>query len=59
MTPSSKVKKNIRRIEFFRKDGLNNIFFIIHKDKPICLICNETVSVLKEYNLKRHYNTKH
>ena len=29
------------------------------KTKPICLICNESVSVLKEYNIKRHYETKH
>jgi len=24
-----------------------------------CLICKEKVAVLKEYNLKRHYSTKH
>ncbi len=24
-----------------------------------CLICNEKVAVLKEYNIKRHYWTKH
>lgn len=26
---------------------------------PVCLICNETVAVAKEYNLRRHHNTKH
>ena len=30
-----------------------------NKNKPICLICNETVAVMKEYNIKRHYVTKH
>lgn len=29
------------------------------KTKPTCLICNESVSVLKEYNIKRHNETKH
>ena len=25
----------------------------------VCLVCHETVSVYKEYNVKRHYETKH
>src|SRR4029434_5881007 len=27
--------------------------------KPICLICNETVALVKSGNMKRHYETKH
>ena len=27
--------------------------------KPMCLLCNECVSAVKEYNLKRHFTTKH
>ena len=27
--------------------------------KPLCLVCQKTVSVTKEYNLKRHYDTLH
>jgi hypothetical protein len=27
--------------------------------KPVCLICQESISAVKEYNLKRHYDTKH
>ena len=27
--------------------------------KPVCLLCGESVAVLKEYNLRRHYETKH
>ena len=34
-------------------------FFIENKNKPICLICNESISVCKEYNLKRHYEAHH
>ena len=29
------------------------------ENKPICLICNQSVSGCKEYNLKRHYVNKH
>ncbi|CAB3228077.1 unnamed protein product [Arctia plantaginis] len=31
--------------------------FIEWKGKPLCLICNQTVEVCKEFNLKRHYDT--
>ena len=27
------------------------------KGKPICLLCGDSVSVMKEYNLRRHYET--
>ena len=27
--------------------------------KPMCLLCNECVSAVKEYNVKRHFTTKH
>ena len=27
--------------------------------KALCLICNDTIAVLKEYNIRRHYESKH
>lgn len=33
-------------------------FFIEWKGK-LCLICNQTVAVCKEFNLKTHYDTNH
>src|SRR5688572_6187321 len=27
--------------------------------KALCLICNDTIAVLKEYNIQRHYESKH
>ena len=30
-----------------------------HFGKPTCLICNVSVAVNKEFNIKRHYDTKH
>lgn len=27
--------------------------------KPMCLICTETVAIIKSGNVKRHYETKH
>lgn len=33
--------------------------FVLQGEKPVCLLCSEAVSVIKEYNLRRHYETKH
>ena len=35
--------------------------FILHPScsKPLCLICNESVALVKSSNLKRHYKTTH
>jgi len=27
------------------------------KGKPVCLMCGQSVAVMKEYNLRRHYET--
>ncbi|XP_022175759.1 general transcription factor II-I repeat domain-containing protein 2-like [Myzus persicae] len=32
---------------------------IARSRKAVCLVCRETVSVFKEFNIKRHYETKH
>jgi len=46
-------------LRFSKKKWSNNYFFIQVKEKAICLICQESIAVMKEYNLKRHYGTKH
>ena len=33
--------------------------FVEGTSKPQCLVCLQIVSVPKEYNLKRHYETRH
>lgn len=33
-------------------------FFKGFKGKCVCLICTETVAVMREYNVRRHYGTK-
>ena len=33
--------------------------FVLQKEKPVCLLCYEAVSVVKEYNLRSHFDTKH
>nr|XP_012609769.1 mediator of RNA polymerase II transcription subunit 25 isoform X3 [Microcebus murinus] len=43
----------------FREKWERAYFFVEVKSMPTCLICKKIVSVLKEYNLKRHYKSKH
>lgn len=43
----------------FREKWGRAYFFVEVKSMPTCLICKKIVSVLKEYNLKRHYESKH
>lgn len=43
----------------FQEKWTEEFFFILHNGKPICLLCNESISVMKEFNRKRHYSTKH
>ncbi|XP_056642617.1 general transcription factor II-I repeat domain-containing protein 2-like [Diorhabda sublineata] len=43
----------------FQEKWTEEFFFILHNGKPICLLCNESISVMKEFNIKRHYSTKH
>lgn len=55
----SKKRKLIDECRVFQDKWTDNYFFVLRNEKAVCLICSEIVSVLKEYNLKRHYSTKH
>jgi hypothetical protein len=43
----------------FKEQQTSNYFSTYSNSKPMCLICKESLSVLKEYNLKCRYETKH
>ncbi|XP_028663975.1 general transcription factor II-I repeat domain-containing protein 2-like [Erpetoichthys calabaricus] len=43
----------------FRDRWETEYMFTYLKDRPVCLVCGANVSVPKEYNLRRHYETKH
>ena len=56
---SSRKRKLQNEGRAFNERWTDNYFFIEYKDALICLICTQTVACLKEYNLKRHFDTKH
>ena len=39
--------------------GVKKYFVIESQGKPLCLLGGETQSVIKEYNIERHYLKKH
>uniref|UniRef100_A0A3B3TV26 SPIN-DOC-like zinc-finger domain-containing protein n=1 Tax=Poecilia latipinna TaxID=48699 RepID=A0A3B3TV26_9TELE len=51
-----KIASECRR---FQTRWENEYFFKEINGKCVCLICNEDVAVMKEYNVRRHYETKH
>ena len=54
MSAHAKKKKNWLRMPGFQQDMVWQILL-----KAVCLICGTQVAVLKDYNLNRHYMTKH
>lgn len=56
---SNKKRKITEEHQCFQERWTELYFSCEYGGKAICLICKETVNVLKEYNIKRHYDTKH
>ena len=48
-----------KELRTFKEDWIHKYFFIDLRNMAVCLLCQETVAVFKEYNLKRHHMTKH
>ncbi len=51
-----KITSECRR---FQTRWESEYFFKEINGKCVCLICNEDVAVMKDYNIRRHYETKH
>lgn len=56
---SGKKRKIVDENRKYCEEWEDKYCFIIQNSKLICLICRETVGVFKEYNVKRHFETKH
>ncbi|GFY49036.1 uncharacterized protein TNIN_171661 [Trichonephila inaurata madagascariensis] len=58
-----KIEKENRKLEDenrqFQSEWENVYFFIHVKNNAVCLICRQSISILKSYKLKRHYEQKH
>lgn len=59
MSAHAKKRKVDDECRVFNKTWTAKYFFKEIKDKAVCLICGTQVAVFKDYNLNRHYTTKH
>ena len=55
----AKKRKVDSECRAFNKDWMPKYFFTEVDKKAACLLCTESVAVLREYNISRHYATKH
>src|SRR5277367_463258 len=55
----SKKRKIADENRNFNDKWTLDYFCVFNNGGALCLICNETISALKEYNVKRHYQKKH
>ena len=56
---SSKRRKFDCERRWFSNEWCKKYFVIQKIENIICLIFQNTITVIKEYNIKRHYCTKH
>lgn len=55
----SRKRKIDSECRIFKEQWTYDYFFMQYKERAVCLICQNIVSVFKEYNLRRHYQSKH
>ena len=58
MHTSERIRKIADGRRVFNEGWTSKYFFIDIKNKAVYLLCQQTIAVLKEFNLKRHHKTK-
>ena len=56
---AAKKRKTEHDCRIFKDEWSWKYMFTSVSNKAVCLLCQETVAVFKEYNLRRHHQTKH
>lgn len=56
---ATKKRKYCDEHRLFNDSRVDSYLFVENKGKPLCLNCQKTLSVMKEYNITRHYGTEH
>ena len=54
-----KKRKIFEERRVFNDSWTDKYLFVAVGDKCVCLVCRESCAVVKEYNIRRHYDTKH
>lgn len=59
MSAQAKKRKVDAECRIFNKNWTAKYLFTEVGGKAVCLVCGEQIAVFKDYNLSRHYQTKH
>lgn len=59
MTSSTNKKRKLTDENRCFNPEWNKLFFMLHKDTAQCVICQKTVGVMKDYNMRRHFESVH
>ena len=54
-----KKRKVDSKRRVFKKEWTTKYFFTEVGSTAVCLICQKNVAVVKEYNIRRHFDTNH
>ena len=57
MTAAKKQKIDDGRV--FNSEWCHKYLIVPHNQGVVCIVCQNTISAMTEYNVKRHYTTKH
>ncbi len=55
----AKKRKVDSECRVFKEEWTTKYFFTNIGQKAVCLICQESIAVFKDYNLSRHFSSKH
>jgi hypothetical protein len=61
MASANKQRKVDFENRLFQDSWTENYLFVLSPsgNKPVCLLCNESIAVVKQSNIKRHFEKKH
>jgi len=59
MTEKSRKRKICEKNRSFQEKWTTGYHFVNVGELPTCLICGEKIRTVKEYNVKRHFETTH
>ena len=59
MASASKVRKVDLENRKFNEKWTSSYFFVESGNSALCLLCNQSITTIKEFNLKRHFDSKH
>ena len=56
---ANKKRKMYDEGRVYNNEWCSKYLVVTHNQGVVCLVCQNTIAVIKEYNVKRHFTTTH